>query len=104
MKQRRLVLPSAEYKLLCTRVLQRDGFKCRHCKFRNTLSAHHIIFRSQGGDDADWNLISLCDECHIRGVHARHLVIIPAGGDVGDTVDANNPVRFVRLHGWAPRH
>ena len=28
------------------------------------LSAHHIIFRSQDGDDALSNLITLCFNCH----------------------------------------
>lgn len=30
------------------------------------LHIHHILFRSQGGPDEDWNLIALCKYCHDR--------------------------------------
>lgn len=29
------------------------------------LEVHHIIFRSHGGPDVDWNLITLCKEHHM---------------------------------------
>lgn len=45
-----------------------DNPRCRYCGSSNEVSAHHIVFRSQGGDDAMGNLITLCFECH-RKVH-----------------------------------
>ena len=72
-------------------VLHRDGYKCNHCKKKNTkLIVHHIIFRSRGGTDSPDNLITLCKNCHedlhkgkftIKGSrsntrHATHISII----------------------------
>lgn len=48
-------------------VLQRDGYKCQHCKGKSKdpkLHVHHIVFRSQGGSDNENNLITLCETCH----------------------------------------
>jgi 5-methylcytosine-specific restriction endonuclease McrA len=45
----------------------------RSCRFCGQLGArmevHHINYRSQGGPDANWNLVLLCDEHH-RLVHS----------------------------------
>ena len=38
--------------------------KCMNCFHTENLSAHHIIFRSEGGDDSMGNLITLCPLCH----------------------------------------
>jgi hypothetical protein len=35
------------------------------------VSDHHIIFRSHGGSDDDWNKIPLCAACH-EYVHGRN--------------------------------
>jgi 5-methylcytosine-specific restriction endonuclease McrA len=48
-------------------VFERDNFRCKSCykklpKFR--LTAHHIIPRSEGGNDDLDNLITLCHSCH----------------------------------------
>lgn len=53
-------------------VLQRDGGVCRRCGSNNMVELHHINYRSQGGPDANWNLIALCDPCHKghEGVHS----------------------------------
>jgi hypothetical protein len=32
---------------------------CERCERRRGAHAHHIVFRSQGGDDARWNLLWL---------------------------------------------
>jgi hypothetical protein len=38
---------------------------CVVCGNPNT-EKHHIVFRSQGGlDDADWNIVNLCHDCHL---------------------------------------
>jgi 5-methylcytosine-specific restriction endonuclease McrA len=74
----------------------RDGFKCRHCGSRNNLSAHHMIFRSQGGLDELWNLITLCSFCHLNGIHEANLKIV-------EPADANYVVKFIRKLGWKPK-
>lgn len=102
-KKSRLVLPKAAYKALCDAIHRRDRWRCRSCGYRNNLHSHHIVFRSQQGDDADWNMITLCDPCHMQGVHARNLLIVAGTGNIDDPIDANKPVRFVRLNEWKPR-
>ena len=52
-------------------VLDRDGYKCqnKNCITKNeTLHAHHIIYRRNGGSDEPENLLTLCKPCH-DGVH-----------------------------------
>lgn len=43
---------------------------CRFCGRRTNLQVHHIILRSQGGPDEDWNGITLCGNDHDR-VHRK---------------------------------
>lgn len=52
-----------------TEVRERDFNRCVLCKrgYGQTES-HHITYRSRGGPDEAWNLISLCNRCH-RTVH-----------------------------------
>ena len=38
-----------------------DGVTCQSCGQHDGVSPHHIIYRSQGGPDEIWNLITLCD-------------------------------------------
>ena len=52
------------YLQLCRQVLQRDGWRCQHCGGRTNLHVHHIQLRSQLGDDAKENLMTLCSDCH----------------------------------------
>src|SRR5438477_6746173 len=54
------------YTQLRTEVLRRDGWRCQSCGSRTSLQAHHIEKLSQGGEDADENLITLCTKCHWR--------------------------------------
>lgn len=37
---------------------------CEACELRPGTDAHHVTFRSQGGDDTADNLIWLCRLCH----------------------------------------
>lgn len=73
-KRSRLKLSADNYKVLVNAVYDRDGWRCVSCTRRDGLSAHHIIYRSQGGDDALDNLVSLCTNCH-RAVHNKNLSI-----------------------------
>lgn len=54
-------------------VHERDQNMCRCCGARGT-QCHHVLFRSQGGEDELSNLILLCSECHqdkAHGVESR---------------------------------
>jgi hypothetical protein len=49
--------------------LKRDKNTCKRCdkkgdKYERPITAHHILPRSDGGEDYLENLISLCDPCH----------------------------------------
>jgi 5-methylcytosine-specific restriction endonuclease McrA len=37
---------------------------CMSCERRRGEHAHHVTFRSHGGDDAAYNLMWLCRVCH----------------------------------------
>ena len=77
-----LRLPLDEYKALCRRVWDRDGWRCRNprCLMRNGLHCHHIIFRSEMGPDETWNCVTLCNVCH-DAVHNYKLFIACAEGN-----------------------
>ncbi|MDJ0973540.1 MAG: AAA family ATPase [Planctomycetota bacterium] len=58
-----------------TRVLMRDGGRCRCCGASKDLMVHHIQYRSEGGPTVTWNLITLCTRCHSH-VHAGRLILV----------------------------
>lgn len=43
---------------------------CRVCNTREGTMSHHLVFRSDFGDDTPDNIVPLCDQCHAK-VHAR---------------------------------
>lgn len=49
-------------------VVERDDQICSICGTGWSPEIHHIIFRSQGGPDEAWNLITLC-KVHHQEVH-----------------------------------
>ncbi len=53
------------------RTLERDGWRCRvpGCGARRNLEVHHIQFRSHGGSNASWNLVTLCHAHHHHALH-----------------------------------
>jgi len=55
-----------------TAIFERDGWRCTvpGCTSRRNLQSHHIVFRSDGGDDGAENQTTLCAFHHHRGVHA----------------------------------
>jgi 5-methylcytosine-specific restriction endonuclease McrA len=63
-KQGHIRVGSTEYEQMCLRVLARDGWRCQNCGVAQSLQIHHMRFRSQGGDDSELNLITLCLDCH----------------------------------------
>jgi 5-methylcytosine-specific restriction endonuclease McrA len=60
----RLKLSPTLYRKLWVEVLERDGWRCQSCGSLTDLQVHHIRSRSQLGDDAESNLITLCAQCH----------------------------------------
>ena len=63
-KRPRVRLDPNSYRQLCLEVLQRDRWRCQYCGSLEHLQVHHKEFRSQLGDDADCNLLTLCAKCH----------------------------------------
>jgi hypothetical protein len=100
-KRSRLKLPHAEYKKLCELVYERDRWRCILCKYRMDLHAHHVVFRSQGGDDATYNLITVCSDCH-EAIHNRFVIILSLDGD-NEPINADEGVRQLRVNGWKPK-
>jgi HNH endonuclease len=43
---------------------------CVACGAQDNLHQHHVIPRSAGGPDDEWNLITLCSDCHFT-LHER---------------------------------
>jgi 5-methylcytosine-specific restriction endonuclease McrA len=94
-----LRLSDADYAVRKAEVLCRDGWKCQSCGFRSNLHVHHIWFRSQGGPDELWNLITLCNTCH-NGVH-----VDIKDGQFGLTIRvyaATVEVEMIRAPWWRP--
>lgn len=55
-------------------ILYRDSHKCQNANCKNKdknpiFVLHHIDYRSNGGSDAPWNLITLCTKCHTPQAH-----------------------------------
>jgi hypothetical protein len=58
------------------RILERDRGRCQvpGCS-RAAAHAHHVRFKSAGGVDAGWNLVSLCAGHHLHGVHLGWITV-----------------------------
>jgi 5-methylcytosine-specific restriction endonuclease McrA len=65
------------YRRLMKRVLERDGWRCQKCGALENLQVHHQIKRSQQGDDALANLVTLCAYCHMAE-HGQLFYTVPA--------------------------
>jgi 5-methylcytosine-specific restriction endonuclease McrA len=65
-KAKRIKLGKRAYRLLMKRILERDGWRCQNCGSVENLLVHHKIRRSQQGDDALRNLLTLCAYCHLE--------------------------------------
>ena len=56
-------------------IRNRDNYTCQCCGKKNIrLEVHHIIYRSNGGNNDENNLITLCENCH-NNVHDGKLII-----------------------------
>lgn len=83
------------------RVLKRDGNECQFCGKTNEkhleetdrgLDAHHIIPKSDGGEDTLQNLVALCRSCHrtMESLHGR------AMKEIVDDEDAREELEKVK--------
>ena len=90
----------ARWRRVCKVVDQRDGRMCRCCDKWSDPEAtglftrghrHHIIYKSAGGADESWNLLTLCAKCH-SDEHRNKLRLT----GLSDHVDANEGVTFWR--------
>jgi hypothetical protein len=86
----------ARWRAVCLAVDKRDKMRCRACGCKclvtmalvgKRLERHHIILRSQGGEDTATNVLSLCKLCH----DARHVT-----HDLDISGDANGVAVFER--------
>jgi len=62
------------------RIMKRDGHKCYYCDSTDELEVHHLRPLSMGGNNEDYNLLTLCWECHRlehQGIKERGLTGIP---------------------------
>lgn len=65
-KVKRIKLGKRVYQRLMKRVLERDGYRCQRCGSLENLQVHHRVRRSQQGNDALANLVTLCAHCHMK--------------------------------------
>lgn len=103
---KRFSLLKEEYKKLTKQIMQRDGWKCRVCKSRNDLHAHHIVYRSAGGGDYSWNLLAVCTRCHdaIHGLNSVvRIIILAKSRDAEEEPNADQGIRVVRLNAYNDR-
>jgi len=77
---------------------RRDGWKCRHCGDRGGLHPHHIVYQSHQGEDKLNNLITLCAQCHLIGIHQGKLKL-----EVIELLDNDVKVKFTRIKNWKPQ-
>jgi hypothetical protein len=59
-------LNSGAKRRLVLRIVARDGPRCLWCNAGDPLELHHLIPRSWGGPNEDWNRVLLCRPCHAQ--------------------------------------
>ena len=52
-------------------IFERDGWRCAvpACTARTSLHDHHVLYRSQGGDNRRDNRVAICAAHHLNGIH-----------------------------------
>lgn len=58
-------LKDGDWRLIRSRILKRDGHRCRYCR-KQATSVDHVIPHSRGGSDNDDNLVASCRSCNSR--------------------------------------
>ncbi len=89
---------SPEYKLLTRSVYERDGWRCVVCLRREQLTPHHVKYLSRGGDDADYNMVTLCMGCH-DAEHRHDLELVPV---VFNADTCRTTYKVIFKNGWTP--
>ena len=64
-KVKRIKVGPRVYGRLVKKVLERDQWRCQKCGSLENLQIHHKVKRSQQGNDALQNLVTLCAYCHL---------------------------------------
>lgn len=74
-------------------VFERDGWRCAvpGCSSRRNLHDHHVVFRSQGGDNSRDNRITVCAAHHLHGLHRGR---IHASGRAPHSIEWEIGIRF----------
>ncbi len=75
-------------KALKQQVFIRDNWRCRNCNRSDMLDPHHVVYRSAGGVNEPYNLLTLCRSCH-NSVHAGRLKV-----EILKVLDNNILVKF----------
>lgn len=59
---------ASELAVLKAAICVRASYRCENpwCRMAAALDAHHVVKRSQGGEDTRENLVALCRRCHDR--------------------------------------
>ena len=66
-KHKRIKLSPKKYNKLKEEVFERD--QCCVLCGKSATDLHHVIFRSQMGDDSMENCVALCHDCHKNKPH-----------------------------------
>lgn len=83
----------AKWRACCKVVDLRDGRQCRCCDRKSDPETsgllkrghrHHIQYRSAGGPDESWNVVTLCAFCH-NSEHVKRTLEIEGNADVALT-------------------
>jgi transcriptional regulator NrdR family protein len=67
-------------------IRRRDGNKCQKCGEEEDLHVHHIEPISEGGDNDNLNLITVCADCH-RAIHHKNVNSPTVERNTTDPVD-----------------
>lgn len=46
--------------------LKIDGYRCALCRAKDNLNVHHLSYQNLGFENARFELITVCEECHKR--------------------------------------
>ena len=63
-KKKRIRLKGEALRKLFQSVAERDEYCCHDCGSHLNIEIHHVEFKSQGGNDEESNMITLCRVCH----------------------------------------
>ena len=70
-------IKSSEWQETRQRILKRDRFRCVMCGEPKNLHVHHITYENLG-EEKDADLVTLCEECHIKlhDIETPHLPLV----------------------------